>query len=582
MKRCLFGVVCLLAALMGCAKKVLPTPATPWADVVHDSLSLLTTITDPEGLKVCYVFDWGDGSTTTTDYFASSETGCCVHEFYDTRVHYVKARARNENGVASGWSPSLRFRLTEPPQLVDTIIGRPRWAIDRWYHASVRVSDPEADSVAVKFVWGDLPAAGWSAFVPSGSVVTDSCKWSVIGPHSVGVVLRDKGGTMTSSSAVKTVNVSKMAVIWTNIDDGREYEATPTLGSIAGQPVLFCEAADGIDCYSLDGQLKWRAPLPKPSGCAGSLNSDGSRLYLTDYDYGLVCLDAAAGTQKWSLSVKGGYCTPAIGSDGAVYVTVRDYDLVVKRIRDCGDSAVVEWSVTVGDNDYACGPVLDRNGVVYATGVEYPSGLSTLVAIDADGTVLWRAATPGRSGGSPVIDSRNRVLIADWQGCLTCFNPDGTLAWSVLTNQLWPNCVAIGRDDQVIVTDVTGGIFSFDSAGRQQWQSAIWVYGGNTPGVAQDGVIIDGDEDYLCGIDANTGLTLWTFSLWDSLDYAKRRASIAEGDGNPSVVVGPAGDLYLASYAGLFCVSNSDLRMANTAWPTYNHDNAHSGWAGRQ
>ena len=28
--------------------------------------------------------------------------------------------------------------------------------------------------------------------------------------------------------------------------------------------------------------------------------------------------------------------------------------------------------------------------------------------------------------------------------------------------------------------------------------------------------------------------------------------------------------------------ASARLRMANTAWPTYNHDNAHSGWAGRQ
>jgi outer membrane protein assembly factor BamB len=580
LRQTLFVVGCLAVALTGCAKKPL-TPVTPWVDVANDSLSFFTVSTDPGNLRVCYVFDWGDGSTTTTDYFASSETGYCVHEFHDTRVHYVKARARNENGVASGWSPSLRFRLTEPPQLVDTIIGRPRWAIDRWYHASVRVSDPEADSVAVKFVWGDLPAAGWSAFVPSGSVVTDSCKWSVIGPHSVGVVLRDKGGTMTSSSAVKTVNVSKMAVIWTNLDDERCYEATPTLGSIAGQPVLYCEASDAVDCYGLDGRLRWRAPLSTASGYAASLNSDGSCLYLTDCDYGLVCLDAATGRQKWSLALNEGYCTPAIGPDGAVYVAALDSDRVVKRVRDCGDSAVVDWSVPVGYSRYSCGPVLDRNGVVYATGADDSSGLSTVVAMDADGTVLWKSATSGWSAGSPVIDGRNRILVADWHGYLSCFNPDGTLAWSVVTHQLWPNCTAIGRDDQVIVTDVAGGIFSFDSAGRQQWQTAVEVYGGNTPCVAQDGIIIAGDPEDLYGIDANTGLTLWTFSMWDSLEYAKRRASIAEGDCYPSVVVGPAGDLYLAGEDGLFLVSNSDLRMANTAWPTYNHDNARSGWAGR-
>jgi hypothetical protein len=30
-----------------------------------------------------------------------------------------------------------------------------------------------------------------------------------------------------------------------------------------------------------------------------------------------------------------------------------------------------------------------------------------------------------------------------------------------------------------------------------------------------------------------------------------------------------------------YCVAIGKARLANTAWPTYNHDNARSGWAGR-
>ena len=172
------------SAFVGCARKPM-TPARPWADVPNDSLVFFTTSTEPGGLKVCYIFDWGDGSTTTTEYFASGDTGYCSHEFADTRVRYVRARARNENGVASGWSPSLRFRLTEPPQLADTVFGLTRWVADRWYHASVRVTDPGADSVAVRFNWDDSTLGSWSALIPSGGVATDSCRWATTGPRTV-------------------------------------------------------------------------------------------------------------------------------------------------------------------------------------------------------------------------------------------------------------------------------------------------------------------------------------------------------------------------------------------------------------
>jgi outer membrane protein assembly factor BamB len=316
-----------------------------------------------------------------------------------------------------------------------------------------------------------------------------------------------------------------MAILWTNMDDERCYDATPTIGSIAGEPVLYCKAYDAIDCYSLQGRLKWRAPLSAGTGYAASLNSDGSRLYLTDYDSGLVCVDAATGRHKWSLALSDAACTPAIGPDGVVYVTTFDSDRVLKRVRDCGDSAVVEWSLVVGDNCLAAGgPVLDRNGVVYATGYDNVLNRSTLVAIDVGGTVLWKDSTHGWGAGPPVIDSRNRILITDENGYLYCFNPDGTPAWSVLTNQLWPSCAAVGSGDQIIVTDNCGKVISFDSDGRQKWQTALEDCGGNTPCITNSVIIAGDPESDLYGLNASDGLILWTFSVWDSLDYAKRRA----------------------------------------------------------
>ena len=572
---------CLLP-FVGCAKRPL-MPAVPWTDAVNDSLGFFTTSTDPGDLRMCYVFDWGDGSTTTTGYFASGDTGYCAHGFDDTRVHYIRVRARNEKGSSSGWSPSLRFRQTHPPELADTIAGRPRWAVDRWYHASVRVTDPDADSVAVRFVWGDLPTAGWSAYVPSGSVVTDSCKWSVIGPHTVRVVLKDKGCTIASPGAVKTVGVSKMAIVWDTYAEETYYDATPTLGLIDGEPVLYCGVRDYVDCRTLDGRLRWSSPIPDGYGYAPSLSADDSRLYLTDIDSGLVCLDSRTGRRAWYLGSCGGSCTPALGPDGAIYV-VTDYDWVLQllRIRDCGDSAVVQWSLPLGDFGYVDhAAVVGRNGVTYTTGYDLLADCSFLVAVDSGGAVLWKDSARIHWSGTPVIDSRDRLLVADESGGLYCFNPDGTLAWSVSTGELCSGSIAIGQGDEVIVTENHGWIKNYGADGQLRWTSTIDNGAGNTPCVTLDSTLIVFDPyGSVYGID-NAGQTLWEFSIWDSLGIDKQRARRLEGSEDPSPVIGPNGDLYLATSYALVCLAHGGLRMANTAWPTYNHDAARSGWAGR-
>ena len=158
----------------------------------------------------------------------------------------------------------------------------------------------------------------------------------------------------------------------------------------------------------------------------------------------------------------------------------------------------------------------------------------------------------------------------------------GTLAWGDSTSELWANSTAIGQADEIIVTDAYAGLDGYDSNGRLLWASNQAVYGDNTPCIAQDGTIIALDPDGLVYAIDNAGKTLWQFSIWDSLGIDKRRAKPCEGDEVPSPVIGPNGDLYLATSDALVCLANGSLRMANTGWPTYNHDAARSGWAGRQ
>ncbi|GEM_PF-1680374 len=581
---------CIMAALFACAKPPL-TPTAPWTDIVDDSLFFLVASTDPGGLGLEYTFDWGDGQTSTTRRYSSGETAYVRRSFEDPGWRDIRVRARNENGKSSAWSPSLRFRKSKPPVVSDDSIGgMVRWAVNRWYHASVRVTDPDGDSVAVKFIWGDIGNGNWTAPAPSGSVITDSCLWSVIGPHTIAVVARDQGGMVARLDVEKNVNVSQMAVVWLTSED-LIYEGTPTLGQIDGEPVIYCVEFDGaLDCYALSGQQRWSSPLPGTTGYAASLSADGSRLYVTtDPDTGIVCLDSRTGRRLWGLDeCTDACCTPALGPGGTIYVvTTPPWDAdYLHRVRDFGDSAKVEWSLFLGvASPVDKGAAVGRNGTVYAVGYDDQQQCSFLVAVDSNGTVLWKDSARIQIGGTPVIDSQDRILVADLNGGLYCYNPDGTLAWSTATEGLCPMSTAVGTDDQVIVTtDELTIIRNYDSHGNERWASSseLDLQGWNTPCIAEDSTVIafDGSSGYLYGID-DAGLTLWEFSIYDSLCGDRRRALRPEADfGSP--LIGPNGDLYLTIEDGLVCIAHGGLKLANTAWPTYNHDNAHSGWAGRQ
>jgi hypothetical protein len=576
---------CMLVAIAGCARKNPHTPASPWADVFNDSLCFFTTTTDPNGFALDYTFDWGDGNTSTTGRVPSGETAYSTHGFATSGTHLIKVMARNENGAASRWSVPLSFRSSNPPEVADTISGPVHWAVNRWYHASVKVTDPDGDSISVKFVWGDIPGANWTAFVPSGSVVTDSCLWTATGPHTVRVAVKDQGSMVTRPDFVKTVSVSPMAVLWTN--DEIEPRTSPALGMAGGQVVICAVDEHGVWGINADGTTRWkweREPMPAHNG--PSTSADGSRLYVADDNRGVICFDVSSGAVIWQLDQQNGDCTPVVGPDGVLYVTSGH---TVTRIRDLGDTASVEWTVNHGFR-WATNLVLGANGSIY--GVSYAQMLvytAMVFALDTTGALLWQDTTHvndyARFMFCPAIDSRGRLVVASGKDSLVCFNPDGSLAWSAEAAGLYGGGITVGYYDHVYVQSPDYNvIYCLDSDGRKVWRSEPPDGAGdynNVCALADSSILFMCEEEYVGCLDWS-GQVLWNFWIGDSLGTG-RRSGLRRDEGNnePTPIVGPDGNIYLTYYDGLCCLAAVNVRLANTAWPTYNHDSARSGWAGR-
>jgi len=594
-KNALIAAVCAFVALSACAKKAPLTPATPWADVLDDSLCFFTTAIDPSGLKVQYVYDWGNGDSSTTGWYKSGDTACRAHAFPDTGTFHVKVMARNEQGRASDWSGECPFHVSTPPQLVDTVVGFSRWAIDRWYRPSVKVMDPDGDSVSVKFIWGDSMASNWSPFGASGSTVTDSVKWQTMGRHIIHVLLKDKGSMVNPNAGAKFVNVSQVGVLWYTADS-LQFGGTgsSTMGIIDGEPVLYVTSIDRVACLGLDGSHRWTSDEGLGYDYAPSLSNDGSRLYITDESRRVVVsLDARTGSEQWSFSAFAPDCTPAIGPDGGIYVTAYDTAALraqVLKLRDCGDSACVEWRyVSPFARSYpGFGVAVGANGVVYTIEGLY-GDKGRLLALDSAGNMLWQDTTGNinvSTAYAPVVDSRGRLIFGDGAGYLFCYNADGTLAWRILaSDELYGGGLAVGFDDRIYFPSDDERMYCYDANGRLVWAQQIpeaWPALATPCVLSDSSVLLSCSEGELLGCFSWDGELLWAFSVEDSVtETGRSRVRRDEGDDEATPVVGPDGNVYISGSFATYCLAIGKARLANTAWPTYNHDNARSGWAGR-
>jgi len=82
-------------------------PSGPTSGYVSTTYTYSTSTTDPEGDSIQYRFDWGDGTDTTTGSYPSDSTATASHSWISAGTYYIKARAKDDYGAWSDWSPSL-------------------------------------------------------------------------------------------------------------------------------------------------------------------------------------------------------------------------------------------------------------------------------------------------------------------------------------------------------------------------------------------------------------------------------------------------------------------------------------------
>ncbi|MBC7080925.1 MAG: PKD domain-containing protein [Thermoplasmatales archaeon] len=70
-----------------------------------------TSTTDPDGDKIYYIFDWGDGAITQVGPFESGATATAIHTWERSGNYIVRVRAKDEHGAVSEWSDSLPVRM---------------------------------------------------------------------------------------------------------------------------------------------------------------------------------------------------------------------------------------------------------------------------------------------------------------------------------------------------------------------------------------------------------------------------------------------------------------------------------------
>lgn len=185
-------------------------PSTPSGDALilpSTSHAYTTVATDPDGDNIAYYYVWGDGNTEYHGQWVASGTQVSLsHSWVNPGVYYITTYAYDWYGVWGPSSPTKTIRVNSNPNTPSIPSGPALVNANVSGQFTSTATDPDGDTVAVKFNWGDGNES-ISGFVASGTPVTLSHTWTVPGTYLVKCMAIDGYGFQSGWSSTLTVTV---------------------------------------------------------------------------------------------------------------------------------------------------------------------------------------------------------------------------------------------------------------------------------------------------------------------------------------------------------------------------------------
>ncbi|MBI2925514.1 MAG: PQQ-binding-like beta-propeller repeat protein [Verrucomicrobia bacterium] len=334
-----------------------------------------------------------------------------------------------------------------------------------------------------------------------------------------------------------------------------------------------------------------------------AIGTDGT-LYVTGFGY-LHALNAD-GSIRWSYGIGGSTIRPApvIGYDGTVY-----FGAYTRKLYALNPDGTKKWEFDTGD-------FIDDSAAIAADGTIYFGGDSKkLYALNPDGSVKWALDTTNAITSSPAIGSDGRIYMGSGKDLLAV-SPQGARLWQFSTANVIESSPAIGADGTVYFGSTDKKLYALNPDGTKKWDFATGGPIQSSPAIGPDGTVYIGTDGVLNPSTATLvgklfavnpdGTKQWEFTARDAV---RSSPAIAE-DGtiyfgaNDSRVyalnangtlkwefitgdkveapptLGPDGTVYVGAFNNTLFALRGSSGPAKSPWPMFRRDVRQRGRAG--
>ncbi len=601
-----FALVAMVAAFvgllsLGCPKSKAPStpiisysPESTWVNATT-SIRVFTSVSGNKDVR--FIVDLGqpDGKMDTSDVSPSGDTVVIAPKWTQVGTFNYKVAAYLDEDPTkiSEWSEAKQIRVlpNNPPEnlwfWVPALVPR---NVDQVFIASA--TDPEGDSIQFYFDFGDGSKEWTQTFVASGETLTYTHKYRDTGSFTVKVKARDKKRSECAPESTVITVVAQGRVRWyfagTVSGDSEPPIASPVVVVVGADTLIYTYCDDGY-FYSVNygnGRKKSSTNSSKPD--PESYIFQGNPAYCANQAHIIIGSDDgyiyALGASnlnrawKWQPDTnEHGWGTPAINGNN-IYI-VSDANDTLYYLQDAG-SACNRLGAYKLPASVIGAPVIDRSGYV-------------LVALD-NGTIYkmepniqspaWVCTLRLNAAlGSPVIGDDGVIYVADDSGYVYAINENGTKKWEKMVDPAGIAGMVLNSSFLFVATS-GGKVVALQPAnGNEGWSKQHTqneIVG--SPLLAANGYLyFMDDEDQLWAIDQATGDLKWVADCYTQVagrSNNNRPRRLLE-ESNPSLAVGPTGDIIVVGSNYMYCVigPTDGILMQGAPWPKWQKDEYNTG-----
>ncbi|MEO0096736.1 MAG: PQQ-binding-like beta-propeller repeat protein [candidate division WOR-3 bacterium] len=459
-------------------------------------------------------------------------------------------------------------KKNQPPELIEANFPS-TGKVNAVVYFKIKAKDPEGKEISFKLDFGDNNQSGWSPYILSESVYTDTHTYQNPGQFDINVKIKDVKGKESEWIKIGKIAIAPLEIgeiFWSFVceKDGETaaFYSTPIIDEQDSVIYVVCEFGD-LHAIKFNGEEKWHFSLLEEERVVSSpLMDDYKYIYFVTEDGKFLSL-TKEGNLRWERDLYNSfYASPGLGRFNEIYLQSED------SIFAFSNTGELLWTKGYGGGNNS--PIIDEEGNIYLASEKD----SAIFSFDANGMLRYNLYLNSSVINSPFFINSKEILFGLEDNRVICVDTRGETLWSRNLGEPIISSGIVSDDFSFYLITKYGSLFKGNRDGNFLPIISVSCDLVSSLAISEQNYLYfrakweNEEYDTLYGVDLNGNIVFRTPISGDD--------ESEDWEILPSPKIGLDGTIYISTAKGLYAIVGKG-KPKYTDWYSFRKDNRNTG-----